>query len=95
MNGAGAGEASPATIVDRVAGLVRAFVNSKPLTAVLKHLRHEWQLVQTSGFVEGGKDLLFASNFHPIARSKCHPMVLNVIAVMPIPLLMIPLVIRA
>ena len=66
------GEPSTAGLANRVAGLVRPLVNSEPLTAVLKHLRHEWQSVQAAIFVKCTEDLFLASDFHPITGSKFH-----------------------
>jgi hypothetical protein len=43
---------------DRVTGLVRALVNTKALTAVLEHLRHEGKFVEASILVERAKNVL-------------------------------------
>jgi hypothetical protein len=65
-------EPSAAGAINRVAGLVRALVDLKALTAVLKHLRHERQPLQAAILVKRAEDLLFASNLHPITRSEFH-----------------------
>jgi hypothetical protein len=58
--------------VDRIAGLVRTFVDPEPPTAILEHLWHEWQTIQSTVLVEGAEDFLLASNFNPVARAQCH-----------------------
>src|SRR5579859_6015926 len=52
---------------DRVAGLVRSFIDLKPLAAECEHLRHERHAVQLPVGVERPQDFLFASHFHPVA----------------------------
>jgi len=46
------GEPPAAGDVDCVAGFVRPLVDSEPLAAVLKHLRHEWQSVEAAFLVK-------------------------------------------
>jgi hypothetical protein len=58
--------------VNRVTGLMRAPVNLKPLSAILKHLWHEWEALQAASFVERPQDLFFASDLHPVSRPNFH-----------------------
>src|SRR6476661_4269075 len=41
---------------NRIAGLVGALVDLKPLTAPLEHLRHQWQSIEPTIRVEGRED---------------------------------------
>jgi hypothetical protein len=67
------GESAAGNGVDRVAGLVRALVDLKPLSAVLEHLRHERQALHATAFVKRAQNLFFTADFHPIASAKlCH-----------------------
>ena len=56
-------------LVDRVAGLVRTLVNPKRLSAILKHLRHERQVLELSVFVQRAQNFFLASYFYEIASS--------------------------
>ena len=60
------GEASTSNRIDRVAGLVRPLINFEALSAILKHLRHEGELIQPAILIERPQDLFLAPNFHPI-----------------------------
>jgi hypothetical protein len=53
---------------NRIAGLVRAFVNSKPLTTEREHFGHEWHPVELAIAVERSKNLIFAANLDPVAH---------------------------
>jgi|ERR1700733_11262825 hypothetical protein len=54
---------------NRIAGLVGALGNLKPLTARFEHLRHERHSVETTIPVEGREDLFLAANLDPIASA--------------------------
>src|SRR5262245_27755824 len=64
----GAGQSPPAGAIHRVAGLVRALENLEALTAVLEHLRHERQALQSPGLVQRAENFLLASHLDPIAN---------------------------
>jgi hypothetical protein len=68
----GIGEPSATRASDRVTGLMGPFVDSESLTAILKHLRHEWQTLQAAILVKGAENLFFASDLHPITGAKSH-----------------------
>jgi hypothetical protein len=48
----------------RITGLVSPFAYSHRHSAILKHFRHEWQLIQPATGVQCGEDLLFRSYLH-------------------------------
>ncbi len=52
---------------DRIAGLMRALVNLKPLTTKCEHFRHEWKIVEAAVFVQSQEDLFPAPDFDPIS----------------------------
>src|SRR5215469_3467676 len=49
-----------------VAGLVRSFVDLKPLAAKCEHFRHERQIIQAAFFVKRRQDFFAAPDLHPI-----------------------------
>jgi hypothetical protein len=53
-----------------VAGLVRTLKDPEALTAVLKHLRHEWQSFQLPVLVERFKDFFLGPDFDPFAGAQ-------------------------
>ena len=55
-----------------VARLVRPFADSKPLPAVLKHLRHEWEVLQSPILVERAQDLILTAHLNNVARSESY-----------------------
>ena len=61
------GEPTSASPIDRIASLMRSFVYPESLPGILKHLRHEGQVVQPAPHVQSAKDLLLASYFYPVA----------------------------
>jgi hypothetical protein len=62
---------------DRIAGLVRALVNAKTLTAVFEHLRHKREPVEASILVERPEDALLAQDLYPVACTRFHANVLS------------------
>ena len=54
-----------AAVISRhgITGFVGSLVYREPLSAVLKHFRHEWQAVEASALVERGDDLCLAADF--------------------------------
>src|SRR6202040_3757495 len=71
-------QASPRIMpADRIAGLVRALVNTKPLTAVFEHLRHEGEPPAASILVERPEVLLLAQDLYPVACTRFHANVLS------------------
>src|SRR6266446_1830750 len=53
-----------------ITGLVSPFANPHGHAAILKHLRHEWQLVQLALGVQCCENLLLRSYLHPFARAE-------------------------
>jgi hypothetical protein len=53
---------------DRVAGLVRAFVDLEALAAILEHLWHDRHAVESPPPIEGAQYLVFAPNFDPVSN---------------------------
>src|SRR5437588_6966744 len=51
--------------IGRIAGLVRPFIDPQTLTAMLKHLGHEWQSVQLPALIQCRQDFIFGSDFDP------------------------------
>ena len=71
-------QASPCIMpADRIAGLVRALVNTKTPTAVFEHLRHEGEPVEASIVVERPEDVLLAQDLYPVACTRFHVNVLS------------------
>ena len=60
------GELTATGSIDRIASLMCSFVYPESLPGILKHLRHEGQVVQPAPYVQGAKDLLLTSNFYPV-----------------------------
>ena len=52
---------------DRVTGLYRDFVDSKPLATRLQHLGHEWKRLQLAMFIKCCKYLLGAHHLDKVA----------------------------
>src|SRR5882672_6307942 len=52
---------------DRIAGLVRPFVDTKALAAECKHLRHEGHIFKAALFVKRRQDFLRAADLHPFS----------------------------
>jgi hypothetical protein len=66
-------QASPRIVpADRIASLVRGLVNTKTLTAIVEHLRHEGEFVESSILVERSEDFLFAQDLDPVACVRFH-----------------------
>src|SRR5512146_547427 len=57
---------------DRIAGLGRGLVDTKTLTAIFEHLRHEGETVEASILVERSEDFLFAQHLYPVACTRFH-----------------------
>jgi hypothetical protein len=55
---------------NRVAGLVRAFVNLKALAAKREHLRHERHAIELRIAVERPEYFVFTPNLDPVADPK-------------------------
>src|ERR1700731_303388 len=71
-------QASPRIMpADRIAGFVRALVNTKPLTAVFEHLRHEGEPLEASILVERPEDILLTQDLYPVACTRFHGNVLS------------------
>ena len=66
-------QASPRIMpADRIASLVCGLVNTKTLTAIFEHLRHEGEFVEASILVERSEDFLFAQDLDPVACARFH-----------------------
>ena len=53
-------DATGSSVVDSVAGFVRALEYTQLLFAELKHCRHEWHAIQAPVLIEGTEDFFFA-----------------------------------
>jgi hypothetical protein len=60
---------------ERVTGLVGRLEDLESLSAVLKHLRHEWKRIQAAPLIERCEDLVGASHLYPIPCTKSSRMV--------------------
>src|SRR5437868_2408160 len=67
--------AADAPRLDVVAGLIRPFIDTKALPAILKHLRHKRHSAQPAIFVERRLDLLRGADLHNVPYAKINPMV--------------------
>ena len=65
-------DASICNGIDRVTGLVRSLIDLEALAAILKHLRHEGEFLQSAVLVERSEDLILAPHFYPVACAQCH-----------------------
>lgn len=66
----GMGDAATLYRKSCVAGLVRALVKLKPLTAEGKHLWHEGHAFDAAGAIEGRENFIFGADLDPIAHTK-------------------------
>ena len=66
----GVGQFSAAALIDGVAGLMSAFVDDETHSAVLKHLRHEWEAFKAPVAIKRRKYLFFASDLNEVTRTK-------------------------